>query len=296
MKAFKGSDKRLEENGRDHSEYNNKALLLSQMGKSEEAVRNFKRAIDIAEDLPRRKKLKESLSLYRNNIGRELIKIGRYSEAKKYLKKNGKNNAESKFLLGHAYDNMGKYVSAMNSYKRALVLDDSYTIPMNDHRHEQVNASKKKASIIMFSLVIILLFGLYIASSFLSKQSKPSSEENLESKPEEIITDLTNDEDEETVDENEQTILEEVTEDTNNKIVYRIIVDTFSVKSNAEKQLNELRDQGIDAVILNTNLDGQEYHKVMAGSYASKKNAISQFKNLKNRGYNPIISEAEVLR
>lgn len=287
MKSFKNSNKKLKEIGRDHLEYNNKALLLSKIGKTEEAIRNFKKAIDIAENLPKRKKLKKALSVYRNNIGRELIKIGKYNEAKKYLKKNGKNNAESKFLLGNVYDNMGKYVHAMNSYKRALVLDDSYTIPMNTHRHKQVSVYKKKAAIIMFSIVMMLLFGLYIASSLLSKQSNPSSEINLESKPEEIVTDFKNDEE-------EQILLEEVTEDTNNRVVYRVIVDTFSIKSNAENQVDELKNQGIDAVILNTNSDGQEYHKVMAGSYSSKKNAISQFKNLKNRGYNPIISEAEV--
>ena len=298
-------DKSIEGNSKNHSAYNNKASLLSQTGKTEEALKNFKRAIDIVVDSPKHKELRKDLLLYRNNISRELIKIGRYYEAEKYLKRNGKKNAESKYLLGHVYDNMGKHVLAMNNYKRALYLDDSYTIPMDDNRNYQINASKKKAAIIMSLGVIALFAGLYVVSSISNKESTDFNQANLHTKPEEISPTL---EDDEVKQEEVSSDLEdnevgqediklgEETEDINNKIVHRIIVDTFSVKLNAEKQIDELAHQGIDATLLETISDGQAYYKVMAGSYSSKKNAISQLKNLKNRGYNPDISEAEVLR
>ena len=284
-------NKSIELNSKNHSAYNNKASLLSQRGKTEEALRNFKRAIDIVADSSKHKEYKEDITLYRNNISRELIKIGRYYEAEKYLKRNGKKNAESKYLLGHIYDSMGKYVLAMNSYKKALCLDDSYTILMDDNRSYQINAYKKKAAVIMSLVVIALFIGLYVISLISNRESIDFNRANLQSKPEEISPTL---EDNEV--EQRDIKLKEKTDDINNKIVHRIIVDTFSVKLNAEKQRDQLQNQGIDATLLEIVSDGQVYYKVMAGSYSSKKNAISQLKNLKNRGYNAVISEAEVPR
>lgn len=70
---------------------------------------------------------------------------------------------------------------------------------------------------------------------------------------------------------------------------YRVIVGSFTIKSNAEKLIEKLKDHGYSAFIATFKKDGVNYYRAVAGSFKERKNADKQVEKLKKEGYEVFI-------
>lgn len=68
-------------------------------------------------------------------------------------------------------------------------------------------------------------------------------------------------------------------------ITYSVQVGSFNRIENAEKLREELKVKGFDTSIQTVNVDGQSFFRVRIGSYSRMRDAEDMAKNLQNKGY-----------
>ncbi len=71
-------------------------------------------------------------------------------------------------------------------------------------------------------------------------------------------------------------------------MLYRVQTGAFSVKSNAERLLAELKQKGFDAFITTVDM-GQLLYRVQVGAFSVKANAVAMQQKLKQAGYETVI-------
>ncbi|RAP29865.1 hypothetical protein DID76_03710 [Candidatus Marinamargulisbacteria bacterium SCGC AG-414-C22] len=77
----------------------------------------------------------------------------------------------------------------------------------------------------------------------------------------------------------------------NSNLSYKVIAGSFSSKKNATKQLNKLKNKGIDSFLRVSNLNsGSPIYKIQAGSFNKKSSAEKQQKTLKNKGFDSYLT------
>lgn len=85
-------------------------------------------------------------------------------------------------------------------------------------------------------------------------------------------------------------VKENVTTNISRITYYRVVTNSYTNRSNAEKEVSELKKLGISAFLDAFKKDNKTYLRVVAGSYADRKNADVQLASLKKKGYNPFIA------
>ncbi|WP_198153579.1 N-acetylmuramoyl-L-alanine amidase [Thalassobacillus sp. C254] len=73
--------------------------------------------------------------------------------------------------------------------------------------------------------------------------------------------------------------------------MYKVIAGSFKTKENAEKQIAHLESNGIDAFIVRTMINGEEWYRVQAGSFKYRENAERRKNQLEQIG----ISDAFII-
>lgn len=68
------------------------------------------------------------------------------------------------------------------------------------------------------------------------------------------------------------------------KPIYVAVAGSFSKKSNADKRVNFLKKNKIEAIVVKKVINGKTYYRVQAGAFSSKSKAEKMIKKLKNNG------------
>lgn len=71
---------------------------------------------------------------------------------------------------------------------------------------------------------------------------------------------------------------------------YRVVTNSYTVRSYAEKEMNDLKKLGYSAFLDAFKKDNKSYLRVVAGSYTNRSNAEQQISELKRKGYKPFIA------
>lgn len=74
------------------------------------------------------------------------------------------------------------------------------------------------------------------------------------------------------------------------KLYYRVAVNSFTNKSNANAQVDKLKKQGFDSFLVAFKKDGIQYFRVIAGSYTLKSKALEQQNKLKSKGFDSFLA------
>lgn len=62
---------------------------------------------------------------------------------------------------------------------------------------------------------------------------------------------------------------------------YRVVIGSYTVKTNAQSKLNEVTEKGVDAFLAVTDVNGKTYYRVVSGSYSNRDNAVVRQNELK---------------
>ncbi len=72
-------------------------------------------------------------------------------------------------------------------------------------------------------------------------------------------------------------------------LYYRVVVNSFVNRANAELQQQALKREGFDSFLAPFTKDGVDYLRVVAGSYTNQDNALKQQETLKNKGFDSFL-------
>ena len=78
---------------------------------------------------------------------------------------------------------------------------------------------------------------------------------------------------------------------TSNNKFYRVVVGSYTDKSNANKQVDKLKADGVNAFLDAYTHNGTLFYRVVAGSYNEYSNAQKQLQLLQSKGYSVFIAE-----
>lgn len=75
------------------------------------------------------------------------------------------------------------------------------------------------------------------------------------------------------------------TNETGLTLYYRVVVNSFVNRANAELQQQALKNEGFDSFLAPFTKDNIDYLRVVAGSYTNQENALKQQADLKAKGF-----------
>lgn len=77
---------------------------------------------------------------------------------------------------------------------------------------------------------------------------------------------------------------------SNTTTYYRVVTNSYTIRSYAEKEMNDLKKLGYSAFLDAFKKNNKSYLRVVAGSYTNRSNADKLMIELKNKGYNPFMA------
>ncbi len=152
--AIQENQRKLESDPNNHMLRCSLANSFFRIGKIDEAIKEYRKCIDIAPS-----------SEYWNNLGKALLNAGQYADAvnafNQVLTKN--NWPDAHFHLALAYKNSGKSEEALEQLNEALKSNPKYREAINEKAQILEALNRKDEALVEYKKVIALFFSEYQA-------------------------------------------------------------------------------------------------------------------------------------
>ncbi len=150
--AIQENKRKLEAEPDNHMLRCSLANSLFRIGKIDEAIKEYRKCIEIAPS-----------SEYWNNLGKALLNAGQYEEASKAFKEVLAKNKwpDAYFHLALSYRSFGKIEEALNQLNEALKINPKYREAINEKAQILESLNRKDEALTEYKKVIALFFSEY---------------------------------------------------------------------------------------------------------------------------------------